>query len=289
MVFFMGYRPQIRSPRSTGRGRETPQRREAKARRQRHRSRDRYAIERGQVSTLEEVVEKTLVRLNSLGDQVFGLFPFNEYFDDWLVNLSSVLSDFESNPTISVDDQFVKERSQILSEVRVKLEGRRHEEAVHDEALKSLSDDRSLLERIQGEYTKGNREIEVRKNGEVKRLSRKVQDLKEELDRTAKMKTGIFRSLSKKAKEQKMTDITKELISAQSELQLALRNFTAEQKGLREQYEKRKQSVVDRMQNLQKEIDRLEVDGSLEARRTACEALVNVVNALLKRKTSEPH
>jgi uncharacterized phage infection (PIP) family protein YhgE len=289
MVFFMGYRPQIRSPRSSGRGRETPRRREAKERRQRHRSRDRYAIERGRVSTLEEVVEKTLVRLHSLGDQVFGLFPFNEYFDDWLVNLSSVLSDFESSPAISVDDQFVKERSQILSDVRVKLEGRRHEEAVHDEALKSLSDDGTLLERIQGEYTIGNREIEVRKNGEVKRLSRKVQDLKGELDRIAKMKTGIFRSLSKKAKEQKMTDITKELISAQSALQLALRNFTAEQKGLREQYEKRKQSVVDQMQNLQKEIDRLEVDGSLEARRNACEALVNVVNALLKRTTSEPH
>jgi chromosome segregation ATPase len=265
------------------------QRREAKARRQKHRSGDRYACEKDYVPTLEEVVEKTLFRLRSLGNQTFGLFPFNEYFDDWLVNLRSVLSDFELSSAVSADEQFVKECSEILSNVSCELEERRRDEAAHDRAVKSLLDNRSLLERIYEEHVTGKKQIEVRKNSEIKRLSRNVQDLKEELDRIAQMKTGIFRSVSKRAREQKETEITEELNSAQGELQLALRNFTAEQKELQDKYEKRKQSLIEQIQNLQKEIENLKVDGSLEVRRATCEALVNVINALLKRKTSELH
>jgi chromosome segregation ATPase len=234
-------------------------------------------------------VEKTLFRLRSLGNQTFGLFPFNEYFDDWLLNLRSVLSDFESSSAISADEQFVKECSQILSNVGGKLDGRRSDEAAHDRAVKSLLDDRSLLERIREEYITRNREIEVREKSETKRLSRNIQDLKEELDRLAQMKTSIFRSFSKRARERKETEITKELNFAQGELQSALRNFTAEQDELRGEYEKRKRSVAEHIENLQKEIENLEVDGSLEVRLAACEALVNAINALLKRKTCELH
>jgi len=262
------------------------QRRKAKARRQKHRSSDRYTLEKNHVPTLEEVVEKTLFRLRSLGNQIFGLFPFSEYFDDWLVNLSDMLSDFESSPYISVDEQFVKERSQILSDVRCKLEARRRDEATHDVAVKSLLEDNSLLERIHQEYVNSDREIEVRKNSEIKRLSRNAQDLKEELDRIAQMKTGIFRSVSKRHREQKKTETTKELNFAQSELELALRNFTVEQKKLRDEYEKRKQPVIEQIRNLQKKIENLEVDGSLEVRRATCAALINAVNALLKRNTA---
>jgi len=199
----MGYRPQIKSPISSGRGHETSQRKEAKARKQKHQSRDRYTLEKDNVPTLEAVVEKTLFRLHSLGNQKFGLFPFNEYFDDWLVNLRCVLSDFESSSATSVDEQFVKERSQILSNVECKLERRRRDEAAHDGAVKNLSDNRTLLARIRQEYVARNREIEARKNSETKRLSRNVKDLKDEFDRIAQMKTGIFRSVSKRAKEQR--------------------------------------------------------------------------------------
>jgi chromosome segregation ATPase len=260
-----------------------------KARKQKHRSVGTYALEKNHVLTLEEVVGKTLVKLRSLGRQTFGLFPFNEYFDDWLVNLRRALSDFESSPAISIDEQFVKEYSQIISDVKRKLEERRREEAAYNAARKSLLDDKSLLERIDEEYTTRNREIEARKKSEIKRLSRNIQSLKEELGRIAQMKTGIFRSVSKEAKEQKEAEATQRLNSTQSELKSTVHNYTAEQEKLRNEYEKRKQTVIERIQNLQKEIDNLAVDGSLEARRAACEALVNVVNALLTRKKSPLH
>jgi chromosome segregation ATPase len=165
----------------------------------------------------------------------------------------------------------------------------RHKEVVHDAALKSLSDDKILLERIDEECATKKGEFEGRKNGEIKRLSRNVQSLKEELDRLTKMKAGIFRSISKKEKALKEIEATQRLEAAQSELQSAVQNFNAQQEKLQNEYKKRKQIVIEQMQNLQKEIENLEIDGSLEARRAACESLANVVNGLLQRKSSSPH
>ena len=283
----MGYRSQTRSPRNAGRGRESPRRERTKARGQRHPSSGKYLPEENHVPTSEEVVEKTLGRLRILGNQIFGLSPFHEYFDDWMVNLRDVLSDFESSPTISVDDQFLKECSQILSNVELELEERRCKEVSHDGAIKRLSDNRSLLERIDEEYANRTREIEGRKNSKIKRLSGNVEGFKEELDRIAQMKTGIFRSITKKARAQKEAEATQRLNSTQSELQLTMQNFTAEQEKLRNEYEERKQPIIEQIQNLQKEIENPEIDDSLEARRAACEALVSAVNALPQRARAD--
>jgi chromosome segregation ATPase len=285
----MGYRSQVRSSRNAGRGHERTQRKKAKARRQKHRFSQRDLLEEEQVPTSEEMVKKTLLRLHSLGNQIFGLFPFSEYFDDWLISLKDVLSDLESSSTISVDDQFMEERSEIVSNVEREFGEWRRKEVVHDSALKSLSDDKSLLERIDEEYTTRKGEFEGRKNSEIKRLSRNVQSLKEELDRITKMKAGIFRSISKKEKALKEIEATQRLEAAQSELQSAVQSFNAQGKKLQSEYEKRKQLIIEQMQNLQKEMENLEIDGSSEARKTACEALVNAVNGLLQRKSSSLH
>jgi chromosome segregation ATPase len=236
----------------------------------------------------EEVAEKTLVRLHSLGNQIFGLFPFSEYFDDWLVNLRDVLVDFEANPSIIADDQFMTERSQIVSNVERELEERRRKEAAHGGIMKDLLDNRSLIEQIDEQFATNKRDIEDRKNSEIKRISRDIQNLKEELDRLARIKTGIFRSMSKKTKIQKEAETTQKLNTARSELQITVKNFVAEQEKLENEHKKRRQPIIEKMQNLEKEIDNLEIDSSLETRRTACEALVNTINAFLQRKSLPP-
>jgi hypothetical protein len=239
---------------------------------------------------LEEVADRTLNRLRSLGNQRFALSPFNEHFSRWLRNLTDVLSEFESSPAISVDDQFVKERSQILSNVELELEQRRREEVSLEETVKDLSNsaraNRILLERIDEEYTTRTREIEERKTSEVKRLSGNVDGLREELDQIAQMKTGIFRAISKKARAQKEAEATQRLNLAQRKLALTLQQFTTEQEGLREEHDRKKQPIIEQIRDQQKEIEKQEIDGSLENRRAACEALLNAVNALLQRKKS---
>ena len=279
----MGYRPQVRSSQS-GRGSQRSQHEKKKDRGKKHRSSGKYLLEEEHVPTLGEVAEKTLSRLHSLGKQTFAVSPFSVYFDDWLVNLKDVLLAFESNPSVSVDEQFMKERAQILADVERQLEERRRKEASLEETAKSLFESKILLERIEGEYATRTREIEGRKNSEIARLQGHIAEYRKELDALAKVKAGLFRAMSKKAKKQKKAELTQRLNTAQSEIELATQNSAAEQESLRNDYEKRKQLVTEQIGKLQKEAEAPEIDGSLEARRTACEALANAVNAFLQRK-----
>ena len=243
-----------------------------------------YVSEEDVVQTSEEIVDRTLKSLRNLGNQVFALSPFSEHFGRWLVDLRVVLSEFESTPVLSVDDQFLKERSEILSNVELELEKRRSEEASCDAAIKSLSANRILVERIEEECNAKTRNVERKKEVEVKRLSSKVEDIREELDRIARMKTGIFRGVSKKAKAKKETEATERLNLAQKEVDSAEQGFAAEQERLQAEYEKRKQPLVEQVRVEEKEVENQDVDGSLETRQAACKALVNAVNALVERK-----
>jgi len=239
--------------------------------------------------TLEEVSDRTLNGLRSLGNQRFVLSPFSEHFSRWLVDVRNVVFEFESSPAISVDDQFLKERSQILSNAEVDLEERRRKEATLDGITKDLSGNRILLDRIEEEYAERAKEIEGRKAREIKRLSSNIDGLKEELGRIARIKTGIFRRVSEKAKAQKEAEATQRLNSEQEELESATQQFNAEKEKLRDEYGKNKQPVIKQMQDQQKEIETLEIDGSLETRRAACDALINTVEGLLQRGRSSPH
>ena len=241
------------------------------------------------VPTVKEVSDRTLRRIRNLGSQKFGSSPFSEHFDRWLVNLTDVLSEFESNPNISADDQFVKERTQILSIVKIELEERRRKEASLEEAIKSLSNSKNLLERINEEYATRTREIKGQKNSEIKRLNNNIGCLREELDYIIRMKTGLFRGISKKDREEKETETTQELNTGQRELELALLDFTEVQERLRDEYERKKQPVIEQIKDCQKKIENLETDGSREDRWFACEALIDAVNALLQRKKLQLH
>jgi len=282
----MGYQHQASSRRSSGRGYRQPRREKAKAKakRQKRRAGSGYTSEENHALSREEIADRAVTRLRNLGRQRFALFPFDEYFGSWLMDLREVLSEFESSPTISVDDLFVKERSQILSSVELELEKRRRERVSREEATKVLSDNRALLGRIEEEYATRTRRTERQRNSEIKRLSSNIKGLREERDRIARTKTGIFRALSKKAKEQREAEATQRLNSAQRELALAAQRFTAEQERLRDEYEKRKQPVIEQIQAQQKEVENQEIDWSVETRRAACEALANAVNALFQRK-----
>jgi chromosome segregation ATPase len=285
----MGYQPQIKLPQASGRGYRKSRHEKGKARDQKHRSVGDSMREEKHVANMKEVSDRTLKQLRTLGKQRFGSSPFSEHFDRWLVNLKDVLSEFELNPNISADDQFVKERSQILSIVKIELEERRRKEASLEEAIKNLSNSKNLLERIKEEYATKTREIKRQKSSEIKRLNNNIDGLREELDYIVRMKTGLLRGISKKARKQKEIEATQELNTGQRELELAMLDFTEVQERLRDEYERKRQPVIEQIRDCQKKIEKLETDGSLEDRWFACEALVDAVNALLQRKTLQLH
>jgi len=285
----MGYQPRIKSPRASGRGYRKPQYERVKGKGRKHRSAGNSKQEEKHVATVKEVSDKTLRRLHILGSQRFGSSPFREHFDRWLVNLTDVLSEFESNPNISADDQFVNERLQILSVVKMELEKRRRQEASLEEALTSLSNSKNLLARIKEEYAAATRENRAQKNSEIKRLYKNIDGLRKELNHIVQIKTGFFRGISKKDREQKEIETTQKLNTKQKELELAMLGFTEVKERLQEDYERKRQPIMEQIRDGQKKIETLETDGSLEDRWFACEALIDAVNALLQRKTLQLH
>jgi hypothetical protein len=280
----MSYRPQTSSRRSTGRGRRKLHHEKAKRKGQKHHSSGKYLLEESEAPTSEEEVEKTLGRLHSLGSQIFAFSPFSQYYDDWLLSLKSVLSEFESNPAVTVDEEFVKERSQVIADVEQKFAERRGEEAVLVEATRRLADQNHLLVQIDRDYAAATRELASKRNSEIKHLTLRVHDFEEELDEANQMKASIFSPFARRAKSNKTAEVTRKLDAAKSELESVVKAFEVDQEKLHDEYEEKKQAVIEQVRSLEKEIEGLETDGSVEDRRVACEELVKAVNALLKRK-----
>jgi hypothetical protein len=260
----------------------------AKRKRQKHLSGGKYLLEESEAPTFEEVVEKTLGRLHSLGDQIFAFSPFSPYYDEWLLSLKSVLSEFESNPAVNVDEEFVKERLQVIADAELKLAERRREEAILEEAARMLAKQNNLLVQTDTEYAYATQKLASQRNSEIKRLTRSVHDFEEELEEGSRMKASIFRPFARRAKSHKTAEVTRKLDAAKSELESVVKAFAVEQEKLRDEYEKRKQTVIEQVRSLEKKVDGSETDGSVEDRRFACEELVNAVNALLQRKNSLP-
>jgi len=239
--------------------------------------------------TESEISEVTLRRLHTLGSQKFGSSPYSQHFERWLANIESVLAEFELRHNIGVDDHFVKECSEILTIIKQQLENRRRREAAIDQEIKYLAECRSQLQQINFEYITAEKTRRSQKNREVKRLNKEISHLKKEQDRVIQIKTGFFRGISKKERERREFEIIQELNAKQTELELFILNFNSEQKRFREDYDAKREPVLEQIKRFRKMVREVETDGSLEERWFACEGLIDSVNIFLQRKAVKPN
>jgi len=241
-----------------------------------------YHQEENKISA-KEIVEKNLGYLSKLGNQVFGLSPFSQYFDDWLLNLRQMISEFESNPVLKVDEQFVKERSQIFLDVEGSLAEKRLQETNLTGDAKALADNNHLLVETDKEYAEKTRELSFKRNAEVQRLSHNILEAEDDLASQEEIKISFFHVRARRKAAEKLAQTKQELRSTKNELEVALQSFTAEQEKLHDIYEKKKQEITERAESLHKELEKLETDTSLNARQAACNALANSINSLFQR------
>ncbi len=281
----MSYGSQRGSRRGSGRGRGKVHSAKGKRKGQKNRSGGKYLLETSEAPTFEEVVEKTLGRLNNLGGQIFACSPFNQYYDDWLLSLKSVLSEFESNPVVEVDETFVKERSQVIADIELNLCKRRSDEAAFEETTRKLADHKTLLVQTDTEYSYATQNLASERKSGIKSLTRSANDLEMELEETQNEKVSVFSPLARRAKSKKKVELERKLDAAKSELESEVKDLEAEQEKLRVEYEKKKQDITEQLQILEDKVSGSEVDGSVKDRKVACEDLFKAVQALLERKT----
>lgn len=256
---------------------------EKKAKEKKKRTGAKYLQEESPEVSSKDVIEKTVTGLNRLGNQVFALSPFSQYFDDWLLNLRQVVSEFESHPAITIDDQFRKEKEQIFLDVQGAMAENRLSELNLTLEAKALADNNHLIADADKEYAEKTRELSNKRNSEISRLSSRVNQVEEEIDALKSVKFKFYQISEKKRNQEKLEQAQKELAKAKNELEVTMQNFTAEQEKMHDNYEKRKQELTETSERLHKELEKLETDTSVTARRTACDALIEAIQRLITR------
>lgn len=260
---------------------------ERKHKGQKHRSGGKYLMETSEAPAFEEVVEKTLSRLGNLGGQIFACSPFSQYYDDWLLSFKSVISEFESNPAVEIDEEFVEARSQLVADVELKLSERQRDEAVLENITRRLAKQRSLLVQADTEYSYGTQNLVSERKSETKHLTRAIRDFEEELEETNQTQVSVFSPLARRSKSRKKAELTRKLDTAKGELESVMKELEAEQEKLRVAYEEKKKALIEEVKRLEEKVGSSEADGSVEDRRFACEELVKAIQALLQRKTRQ--
>ncbi|MDR0373711.1 MAG: hypothetical protein LBI79_09250 [Nitrososphaerota archaeon] len=283
----MGYQPRIKSSRNTAHPYKKPLREKDKDKRGNPRRFGRQAEPEKPSVTETKFVEVTLKRLHVLGAQKFGSSPFSEHFNRWLTNVEAILGEFEAFPSICVDEQFRSECAETIDVMRLQLEERRRKEAIAEQETKNIVYCRSFLNQVNAKYAAAISALKAQKDSEVKRLNSLIVQLKSDQDRIIRLKTGFWRGLSKKEREQKELVVIEALNEKQLELELVVLNFKGQQRELREQFERRREPIQKQMQIFQNKVQEAETDGSLEERWFACGALADAVNGFLQRKAAD--
>jgi hypothetical protein len=246
----------------------------------------KYLQEESAEVSAKEFTERALTGINRLGNQIFALSPFSQYFDDWLVNLRQVVSEFETRPGITVDSQFEKERDQLFADVEAALADNRLAESTLTEEAKALEDNNHKIADADREYAEKTREISNKRNTELQRLSRIVLQLEDDLAAQQQVKLGFFKFKEKKQATEKLAQTNQSLKTAKTELEVTTQNFKVEQEKLHDNYEQHKQELNEISDRLHKQLEKLETDTSTQARQIACNSLIKAINALIQRTTS---
>ena len=278
----MSFRPQTGSRRTAGK-QLSKSAHDKKTKEKKQRSGAKYLQEETQEVSAQEVTERTLNSLGKLGNQIFGLSPFSQYFDDWLVNLRQIVSEFESNPVINVDEQFVKERTQIFLDVEGALAENRLQESNLTAEAKALADNNHLMVEADKEYAEQTRERNNKRNAEVQRLSSKIRELEDQLASLQQIKISFYKFNARRKAAEQLAQTTQTLKVTKYELEVILQTFAVEQEKLHDNYEKRKQELNEISDHLHKELEKLETDTSTNVRQETCNMLANSINALQKR------
>ncbi len=278
----MGYQPRGKTPKRT----IHEYRKSLHEIKKRFQKRQRQIVGEKHVATEQEIVELTLRRLHNLGGQRFGSFPFSEHFDRWLSNVETVLDEFRGEPTIGVDEEFLIECAEALAVIKRHLDEIARKEASVGQEVKNLADRRNRLQQINAQYASTVSTIRGQKNSKIQHLYREIEALKKQQDQVIKLKTGVFRGLSKKERERREIAVVDLLTEKQAQLELAVMDLEASQKKCRDDYDIKKEPVIVEIKKYQKKIEDSESDASLEERWFACEALSDAVNSFLQRKAA---
>ena len=279
----MGYPSRTRTPKKIIREyRKAFQEKNKITKQNRHKT--EYDNKEKTVPSQQQIFEVTLKRLHTLGNQKFGSTPFSEHFNRWLRTIETVLDEFETHQNINVDEQFTEERKQILETIKLQLENHQKRENTLEKQINNLSGTKKSLQQINKEHLTKALILKGQKIATLKQLNKELDTLKKEQNQIVKLKTGFFRGISKKEREKKEATVVQRYLDKQQEFEVVALDFKEKQKQLKEEYERKREPIIEEIKNLQKCVKEIDEDSSLEERWFACESLKDILNNFFQRK-----
>ncbi|MDR0460707.1 MAG: hypothetical protein LBH62_04635 [Nitrososphaerota archaeon] len=234
--------------------------------------------------TLQDNVGKTLASIERLGNQVFALSPFSQYYDDWLINLRQVVSEFEAFPEVTTDETFVKEREQAFLDIELALTEYKTQEDNIAEAEKTIYTINQELRVLEATYTENSRTLNNKHNTDTQQITKQIKTLEEDIANQENLKFGVFQFGAKKVAAQKLEQTQQTLTTTKKQLETIKQNFTTQHNQLYESYTAKKQELTTKTETLQKTLTQTETDTSTETRKKICTNLNNTINKLITRQ-----
>ena len=190
---------------------------------------------------MQGLAEKTLNESKQLGSLVFPALPFSQNFDNWLANFQKIVTDFEAQSNIYVDDQFAEDRSRIFLDVEGALTKIKVEETNCGAVEKALAYNNHFLLETDKEYAEKTKQFSLKKDAQLQILSNRVNEIERQLKVQEEENKHKY---LKKRTDDKTPQLTQNLKTAKSDLEAAQKSFADEQNNLNADYEKKKEDII---------------------------------------------
>jgi hypothetical protein len=280
----MGFEPRMRGRRFR---RSPAKKKSSKAPREQHEVSTFYE-ETPQIDPFQ-IRSNTLNALQHLGSQRFPLPPYSEHFQRWTKDVTTLLSDFESQLPEAADHQYREDTAKIVSGLQLVLTERSRTESDANSRLadrqQRLAAYQSELSKLDQDYKTQTHELRRRHEQSSAKLRKDIQRLDEERLRILHTKPSIIQRLLHRS-DASLEAKADALRSTKNALDDRKETLNHDLEELRAEYESKQKETTKQLNALRAELkgsDDSKLDDGLELRKDACQNLCREVEMAVDR------
>ena len=232
----------------------------------------------------QAVSSRVVNALDHLGTQRFGMVPFAEHFQRWILDVESVLNDFRNSLPGATNETFDKSVGELMSNIRNELNTRIETEKTLSNKISESQNELSANEREMAELEAEQRTStnEARRTSEksMKKLRMELDDLDAERIRLLRHKPTIFERILGGAKV-RIESNSRSIQSRRTDLESREHDLKRRLGILRSKYEEKRKPLAARQAELREQLAKLRtitLDDAVEIRKTTCEKIRQLIS-----------
>ena len=232
---------------------------------------------------LPEVSARTINALEHLGNQRFGMPPYAEHLQRWIIDVESVLNDFQASLSPLTNQNFGNSSGELLSLIRTQLNSRISAEerlsAKITELRGKLADNERQITELESEQRVKMNEFKRKSDKSIEKLRSEIDALDAQRLKLLRQKPTLIERILGKAKE-RVENSSRSIQSKRDDLESREDSLKHRMNSLRVGYETKRKPLAAKQAELRKELADLQaniLDDALEFRKTASDQLREAV------------